>query len=190
MNNKFYTKDERQILDFFNENLGTEHRKKPYDIKSKEDLKELVELHIAKYMDFRKYWSISANLYEEFDESMELYTPLTWASITRDDIQGDDGMLDAYSSLGIVESNLSSLYDQAQEELKELLMIIMKENEEVQNYIWNDTYHFNVEDLGSVFEQAIEAEFSYSIDESFELFCGLMKNVKNEMIENKGNYND
>jgi len=104
-------------------------------------------------------------------------------SITRDDIQGDDGMLDAYSSLGIVESNLSFLYDQAQAELKELLMIIMKENEEVQNYIWNDTYHFNEEDLGSVFEQAIEAEFSYSIDESFELFCGLMKSVKNEMIK-------
>jgi len=190
MNNNFYSKDERQFIDFLNKNLGTQHRNKPYDFNNKEDLKDLMILLVGKYMDFRKYWSKCDDLYGELDESIELYTPLTWAAMTNSDISGDKIILQTISALGVVESNLSDLYMQTEAELKELIGIIMKKSDEIQNHIWNGIYHFDEKAFENLFNKVGEAEYTYSIDESFKLFCSLMNNVKNEMIEMESTKND
>jgi len=62
MNKRFYTKEERGLIEFLNENLGTNHRSNPYDFYNKKDMKEQLELMIGRYMDYRKYWKIMETL--------------------------------------------------------------------------------------------------------------------------------
>lgn len=180
MGNKFYSKSEIEIINFLNENLGTNHRHKPYDFKNKKDLKEYVTFLIGKFMDYRKYWMISASLSEELDESIELYTPLTWMAMTEDNILGDEKILETISALGVVEENLSNLFMETEEELKKMIEIIMEVPDEVQKFIWNDVFHFDSDKLESLFEHIFEVPYTYTIPESVEAFCDFMKEVSNQ----------
>jgi hypothetical protein len=180
MGSKFYSKSERDILKFLNENLGTNHRDKPYDFNNKSDVKEQVTLLIGKFMDYRKYCMISSSLCEELDESIELHTPLTWMAMTEDNISGDEKILETISSLEVVESNLSDLFMETEKELKTLIEIIMRMPDEMQKFIWDDVFHFDNAKLKDFFDKVIELPYTYTLDESFESFCKLMKEINNE----------
>lgn len=56
MNNKFYSKNERELLLVLSAGLGTNHRGKPYDFNDMNDLREYAVLLISSYMDYRKDW--------------------------------------------------------------------------------------------------------------------------------------
>lgn len=177
---KFYSKDERQIIEHMNENLGTQHRCKPYDLNNDHDLKEFFIMLAASYMDYRKYRNIVDNLCEELDESIELYDPLTWFSTKSEAMSGDKIMQQALSQLESAEGYLDQLYESAETELKTLIRSIMHKPDETQRFIWKQVYQFNENKIEALFEALIEATHTYTIDEGYEMLCSYMQKVDSE----------
>ncbi|MBK5252258.1 MAG: hypothetical protein JJE29_06465 [Peptostreptococcaceae bacterium] len=183
MNNRFYSKDERDVLGALNDKLGTNHRGKPYDFNNKNDLKEYAILLVGRYMDYHKNWSISDSLFSELDESIELYTPLTWVAMSEEEVSGDEMILETISALGVVENNLYELCMRVEKDLKDLLKIIMQKSDEIQRFIWNNIYYFDDDGLEALFNEFTEGPYTYTLEESFELFCNLMKENENKKAD-------
>jgi hypothetical protein len=69
---------------------------------------------------------------------------------------------------------------ETEKELKTLIEIIMRMSDEMQKFIWDDVFHFDNAKLKDFFDKVIELPYTYTVDESFESFCKLIKEVNNE----------
>lgn len=177
---KFYSKDERQIIEHMNEHLGTKHRSKPYDWNNDHDLKAYFMMLVASYMDYKKYWDIVDDLCEELDESMELYDPLTWFSTKVEGFTGDKIIQKAHKQLVSAEGHLYDLYDRAETELKTLIQLIMQKPAETQRFIWKESFEFDDNKLDALFEALMDAPHTYTVDESYDMLCSYMQKVDSE----------
>lgn len=171
---KFYSREEREQIQALNLVLGMHHRDKPYDFNDISDLREAAIKTIAEYMDYKNYWSVLDSMSGTFDESIELYDPLTWLALAREDISGDHSLLTAYGDLADAEKSMYEVYERSEKRCGALLKIIMGKEESVQKEIWGHVYEYKDDKIESLFMEALELSSTYSLEESFKVFCELM----------------
>jgi len=150
-----------------------------YDIKNKDDLKELLKIKVCALLDYLEYSKRLDDLLEMFDESIEHYSTSTWLSFTLDGYGSDELLKKCYDSTRKASDNFNELVDRTTKEVLEVLNAILNSREDIQIYILgfslNGVNNIN-EKLRDAVEDAYEIEYEYNMEEAFEKFKKFLKN--------------
>lgn len=172
--NKFYSKNERQVLEFYKRELNTDYRILPYDLNKKEDIKEYLDMVLMSFMDFKSYWARANDLVEDLDETLERFDPLTWLSLVDEDVRGDERMLETMDLLSAAQANMAEVFSNIEEKLRHLIEMILHHNDEVQMHVWNKVYIYEEEAMDNLIEDLLEAEDVITLDEAYHLLSNIM----------------
>ncbi|MBN2794311.1 MAG: hypothetical protein JXR88_02810 [Clostridia bacterium] len=183
---RFYSKNERKILEFYKNELDTDYRILPYDLNKAEDLKEYLDLVLMSFMDFRKYWSSANDLIEELDETVERFDPLTWLSLFDEEIRGDEKMIETIEALGKAQTHMSELFSSVESKLRNLLQIIMQHDDKIQEFIWYKSYIYDEDAVDELFEDLLESDSASTLFEAYgTLIAAMNKNFSVKTIVNE-----
>ncbi|NLB78154.1 MAG: hypothetical protein GX796_04700, partial [Clostridiaceae bacterium] len=122
---KYYSKEEREVIERLNNILGMKHRSRPFDFTNVDDLKEAFKYIVAEYIDYMNYYMTLVDIMEHFDESLEYYDPVTWTSLHDNDVKGDKLSQKVSVNLSKAGESLRKTAYRSEEKCEEMLTIIL-----------------------------------------------------------------
>lgn len=180
---KFFTREERDSIEIMNLALGTNHRSKPHNVNSADDMRHAAIYTIAEYMDLRNYSSRLGDMLESLDESIEYFYPATWSSFTDETIKSDRIALAAYTKLRAADDAMQKMRDRAEKKCKSLIKDIMGMPDDIQVKVWGQSFKYDMDKMVELFDETLELDSTYSIEESFEAFIALMTRIFSDGLE-------
>ena len=171
---KYFSKEERETIETINSILGMRHRSKAYDFANIDDLKEAFTMTVAEYIDYLRYHMTIGDVLENFDESLEYFDPVTWTSLHDSNVKGDELAQDVYMKLRETDTLLWDLSNRAEEKCRELLEIILGMESNIREDVLGKKYIYDKAALEKVFEDCLEMEYTYNVDDSRDAFVKIL----------------
>lgn len=171
---RYYNKEEREVIEQINFLLSMQHRSKPYDMNNIEDLKGKLTEIIAQFIDYQRYSFTISNVLEQFDESLEYFDPISWTRIFSDVENYDKQAVKTYYSIRHADDNLLDLAERAEDMCKEFLLLVAKLGKEIKIAVLGKAYLYNDDDICRIFEESYEIMDTYSFEESRDAFLQVM----------------
>ncbi len=150
----FINKSQKEKIELLNSILGTGYRTKPYDLLNAKDLIEAATYLTAEYVDMDYYWVSISEVNSDFDESLEVFHPASWANLTFRGSTNDDEIDKVIHFLNHAENSMGVLKDRAEERCKWIWAIILTSDiKEVKIHFFGKDVIFNQEDIQTIFEE-------------------------------------
>ena len=174
-----FDEEKRKLIEAMNDRLGTKHRSEPYDKNKPEDLKHALLMAVAAYRDYRHYGHILGEMMEHFDESLEVFNPVSWFKMGVCPEEADGLELDCASSLRESGDMFDVLTDRARGRLVLTLLTILSSPLESQISVFGQAYVFGVEEVEERIERLLDTlddtDYHYPIHENLDALLMIMR---------------
>lgn len=171
---KYYSKEEREVIERLNLILGMKHRSKPYDFTNTDDLSEAFTMVVAEYIDYLNYHMTVENIIELFDESLEYYDPVTWTSLHDRDVKGDKLAQNVSIYLNKACDYLYNISNRSEKKCIEILKIILNMKTEIREAVLGKKYMYDEDAIEKILEDCIDINNTYSVEESKDAFIEIL----------------
>lgn len=183
----FISKDQKEKVQLLNAILGTKYRDKPFDFADDADFIEAVKVTTAEYVDLAEYWSTVEQISEQYDESIEVYTPALYTNLALTGETENSEIDEVIESLRSSADALFILKDKAESKCQKIWAMLLTENrEKVNTYFFgeeikqiNFSNELIEEALSDLFELYIDIEHTGVVEDSAKKFSeALLKKLK------------
>lgn len=177
----FINKDDKEIIKFINESLGTQYRTTLYDFNNPDDVIEAVKMATAEYCDLAYYWGILNDIEESFDESIEVFSPARWANIGLKGTTENKILDKAIKSLRKTTDLFYELLEIAEDKCIEVWKVAFNHpSDKIIIYYFGSIKRYNIEEINSALDNLYEVfssiEYDGVVETSAERFAISLKN--------------
>lgn len=179
------SKREKNEIAHLNAILQTGYREGGYDLENSEDLIEAVINVTAEFMDYKDQWGRIVEVYEDFDQTLEVFHPEKWFKTMKGEDTGHKLFDEAMASLENAIDNLQKLEDEAKQRCREVWQFLLTgNNEEVKKHFLGDISKYSKEELlealDITFYNICEVEYKCQIHEDTQNFANdIIWNLEN-----------
>ena len=171
---KYYSKEEREVIERLNNILGMKHRSRPFDFTNVDDLKEAFTYIVAEYIDYMNYYMSLVDIMEHFDESLEYYDPVTWTSLHDNNVKGDELAQEVSTDLDIACGSLREIANRSEEKCDEMLTIILGMDAIIRESVLGKRYIYDEDAIKNIFSDCVNINNTYSVEESRDAFIKVL----------------
>ncbi len=150
--------------------LEMHSRTKSYDFTKGKEIKECFKMSLGAYMAYYRYWNKLVGIKDMFDESIEIYDPVTWMNQS-DGLSGGD-MLVKLSMRNIKETveSFHRLLDREENVCKALLVRILNMDESIQKEVLGDSYVYSCDFIVSIFDNIQDIDYEGNTEDIYDSF--------------------
>lgn len=145
-----------------------------------DDVKTLLKISVARYLDYSKYWNALAEVDESFDESIGYFDTETWINLTAAPKNVNKLILNAASSLNKSMDSFRTLMESAESECKELLTQILRMEKDIKIEIFGDVFDYDASIIEKIFEEIHELDYQYNMEDAYDMFVLFVSGKFNE----------
>lgn len=152
----FISKDDKEKIELLNKTLGTKHRTRPYDLSNPKDMIEAATYITAEYIDLYRYWTNIANVNSDLDESIEVFHPAKWMSITLDSTTHDERLDYVCSLLNQLEDGFSELVNEMEQKCSGIWkVILLNDFKEVKEHFLGEAISYDKDQANLILDEYI-----------------------------------
>lgn len=186
----FINKSQKEKIELLNSILGTRYRTKPYDLLNTKDLIEAATYLTAEYIDMDYYQGTIGEINADFDESLEVFHPASWANLTFEGTTNDDEIDEAIHYINCAENSMKILKDRAEKSCQWIWEIILtSDSQDVKTHFFGQNVTYALKDIQAVFAEDLieiieEIDYNGNIEHSaLEFARGLLRELNRNKVE-------
>jgi hypothetical protein len=183
----FISKQQKETIELLNNTLGTKYRSKSFDFNNPEDIIEAATYVTAEYCDMNHYWASLEEIAGEFDQSIEVFNPSAWMSMSLRGSTNDKDIDTALKRLTATANAFRKLMDKSEEKCVYMWKVVLiNAPVSVREHFFGEDIQPNMELIEKALDENIGflTEFAYNgvVEHSAQQFATELKRY----LENEG----